>query len=193
MPMSKDYLINETNWVRTAEELGRQGIMTKSYTRDVDGVVTPVGLRVGIKPDHVVAFWGDTLRHEDDGSFTVWRLTRVKPELNLTWHTVDADEDAADMAFSFELYQAERRDTCDCAARKADEFTLAIDSGSIEIRHTACGKVPWFMRDDWNESVSMNPQKIIVSEVSGCSTPYPCGGFCECGPEINLKTPEGEW
>lgn len=108
-------------------------------------------------------------------------------------NTENPDEDAVDRAFSFEAYQEERREICACVERKPDQFTLAIESGEIDIRHTICGKVPWFMRDDWNEFVSMNDQKILVDEVTACSTPYSCDGFCDCGPEINLKTLEGEW
>ncbi len=47
------------------------GVFTKAFTEVVDGKVTTVGLRVGIRPNHVVAFWGDWIIRHPDGTFTV--------------------------------------------------------------------------------------------------------------------------
>jgi hypothetical protein len=56
---------------RIDRELDRDGIFAKAYTRPVDGKLATVGIRVGIKPGHVVAFWGDWLIRHPDGRFTV--------------------------------------------------------------------------------------------------------------------------
>lgn len=52
-------------------ELDELGVFTKGYTQTVDGKLRLVGLRVGEKPGHVVAFFGDTLVRHPDGRFTV--------------------------------------------------------------------------------------------------------------------------
>lgn len=52
-------------------ELDRLDVFAKGYTEMVDGKVTTVGLRVGEKPGHVVARFGDWLVRHPDGGFTV--------------------------------------------------------------------------------------------------------------------------
>lgn len=61
------------NYVRTANAIDRDGAFTKDYTRCVDGKVTVVGLRIGERPNHVIAFFGDTIVRREDGSYDVAR------------------------------------------------------------------------------------------------------------------------
>jgi hypothetical protein len=49
----------------------RPWVFTKGYWQNVDGKLQVVGLRVGERPNHVVAFWGDWLVRHPDGKFTV--------------------------------------------------------------------------------------------------------------------------
>lgn len=51
--------------------LDREGVYAKGYTQTVGGKLTIVGLRIGVKPDHVVAFYGDTIIRGTDGSYSV--------------------------------------------------------------------------------------------------------------------------
>ena len=76
-----------------------------------------------------------------------------------------------------------------CRCEKPEGHTLAVESGGIDIRHTACGKQPWFMFLDWNESVEMAPIPINVQVVT-CDSPHYDQMGCDCGPEITL-TQEG--
>ncbi|WP_200309512.1 hypothetical protein [Streptomyces adelaidensis] len=52
-------------------ELDRDGVFTKQFTELVDGRTTTVGMRIGIKPGHVVARFGDWIIRHPDGGFTV--------------------------------------------------------------------------------------------------------------------------
>lgn len=185
-----DYLVTEDTVEGIVRWLDAENIFTKPYTESFDGAVKIVGLRVGERPGHVVAFWGDTLRRMKDGSFVVMRMMPVTPAPELTWHTVSPDEQRAADATSFELAQEQERATCRCKDRKEDDYELSVDCGSIEITHTPCGKQPWFMFDDWNEIVHMGPQKIVVSETTCTCYQRP---HCDCGPDVRLKTPEGKW
>jgi hypothetical protein len=51
--------------------LDKLGVFAKQYTKMVDGHVTTVGMRIGVKPGHVVACFGDTIIRHPDGGFTV--------------------------------------------------------------------------------------------------------------------------
>jgi hypothetical protein len=53
--------------------LDRDGVFAKAYTQYVDGVLTTVGMRIGEKPNHVVAYFGDTIVRRPDGTYTVRR------------------------------------------------------------------------------------------------------------------------
>jgi len=80
----------------------------------------------------------------------------------------------------------EEPDRCQCKDPKG--HTLAIKDGSIAVVHTACGKQPWFMYDDWTEHINMGPVPVKV-DVATCppSSHYYEGGVCDCGPEITLS------
>lgn len=54
-------------------------VFAKQHTRYVDGELTTVGLRVGEKPDHFVAFFGDTIVRHADGRYTVRRAQVEDP------------------------------------------------------------------------------------------------------------------
>ena len=191
--MTTEYLLTEKTYASIERELDRANVFTKQYTADRDGELTVVGMRIGQRPNHVVAYFGDTVRRSAQGVYSVWRLTEVRPLPNLTWHTVSPDEETAAEALSYEMEQAQIRATCRCTDKKDDEYTLEVEEGNAIVVHVPCGKRPWFMFDDHNLSVSMSPQKIIVNEQTGCSG-YECySGSCDCGPEIYLKTPEGNW
>jgi hypothetical protein len=61
------------SYARVANEVDRlrPWVFSKGYWQEVDGENQVVGLRVGEYPDHVVAFFGDTLVRHPDGQFTV--------------------------------------------------------------------------------------------------------------------------
>jgi hypothetical protein len=52
-------------------ELDRLDVFAKDYTQYVDDRLTVVGLRIGEKPGHVVARFGDWIIRHPDGGFTV--------------------------------------------------------------------------------------------------------------------------
>ncbi|WP_030506410.1 hypothetical protein [Microbispora rosea] len=61
------------NYVRTANAIDRDGVFTKDYTRCVGDKLTVVGLRIGERPNHVVAFFGDTIVRHSAGMYSVAR------------------------------------------------------------------------------------------------------------------------
>ncbi|MBL3664466.1 hypothetical protein JL475_00200 [Streptomyces sp. M2CJ-2] len=52
-------------------ELDRLDVFAKGYTEYVDGKLTVVGMRIGVKPNHVVARFGDWIIRHPDGGFTI--------------------------------------------------------------------------------------------------------------------------
>lgn len=60
------------NLSRVDHELDRIDVFAKQFTEtDDDGHVVTIGLRVGEKPNHVVALFGDWIIRHPDGRFTV--------------------------------------------------------------------------------------------------------------------------
>lgn len=57
-------------------------IFAKAYTAVIDGKITTIGWRIGKKPNHVIAFWGDSVALRPDGTVTVERaaLDEVTPQ-----------------------------------------------------------------------------------------------------------------
>jgi hypothetical protein len=51
--------------------LDKLGVFAKQFTEWIDGKVTTVGMRIGEKPGHVVARFGDWIVRHPDGGFTV--------------------------------------------------------------------------------------------------------------------------
>lgn len=66
---------------RIADEIDRlrPWVFTKGYWKEVDGKLQVVGLRIGERPDHVVAFWGDWIVRHPDGHFTIHKAPTVSP------------------------------------------------------------------------------------------------------------------
>lgn len=65
-------------WELTRESLNRidvavdrDGVFAKGYYQPVDGRTAVVGLRIGEKPGHVVAYYGDRVVRRPDGTYTV--------------------------------------------------------------------------------------------------------------------------
>ncbi|MEU1273037.1 hypothetical protein [Streptomyces sp. NPDC005799] len=69
----RTWRLTERSFSRVAHEIDqlRPWVFTKGYWQEVDGKLQVVGLRVGQYPDHVVAFFGDTLVRHPDGTFSV--------------------------------------------------------------------------------------------------------------------------
>lgn len=115
-------------------------------------------------------------------------LTEVAPRF------VPVETSPEDEEFNERLARSVEESKCRCVNARPDEYSLEIDLGSIQVAHTVCGKQPWFMFDDWNESVCMMPVPVRVDQVTGCHSG--CGGNpnkmgCDCGPEVTL-IPKGK-
>jgi hypothetical protein len=69
----KTWELTPRTFSRVADEIDRMRpwVFTKGYWQEVDGKLQVVGLRVGQYPDHVVAYFGDWLIRQPDGSFAV--------------------------------------------------------------------------------------------------------------------------
>ena len=65
--------LTERSYARVEDEIDRlrPWIFTKGYWQTVDGKLQVVGLRIGERPGHVVAFFGDWIVRHPDGGFTV--------------------------------------------------------------------------------------------------------------------------
>lgn len=53
------------------DEIDKLGVFAKGYWQEVDGKLAVVGLRIGDRPGHVVAYFGDWIIRHPDGGFTV--------------------------------------------------------------------------------------------------------------------------
>jgi hypothetical protein len=68
----KTWQLTPRNLARVDHELDRLGVFTKQFTEtDDDGHVVTIGLRIGAKPGHVVALFGDWIIRHPDGGFSV--------------------------------------------------------------------------------------------------------------------------
>lgn len=69
----------DVGWVLTRESYGvidhaldAAGVYAKPYTQcDDDGRVATVGMRIGEKPGHIIARYGDTIVRRPDGTYAV--------------------------------------------------------------------------------------------------------------------------
>ena len=69
----------DAGWVLAPEVYGaidkaldKAGVFAKQYTEcDDDGHVVTIGMRIGEKPGHVVAVFGDTITRRPDGTYAV--------------------------------------------------------------------------------------------------------------------------
>jgi hypothetical protein len=67
----RTWQVTPQSYGRIDRELDRDGVFTKQYTEAVDGKLATVGMRIGVKPGHVVARFGDWIIRHPDGGFTV--------------------------------------------------------------------------------------------------------------------------
>ncbi|MFI9463818.1 hypothetical protein [Streptomyces xiamenensis] len=67
------WVLTSRNYLAIEAAIDRDGTFTKQYTRSVDGRIATVGMRIGEKPGHVVAFFGDTIVRRRSGIYTVRR------------------------------------------------------------------------------------------------------------------------
>lgn len=67
----RTWQLTPLSYVTVDRETDRDGVFAKAYTRMVDGKVTPVGIRIGVRPDHTVAFFGDWVIRHPDGRWSV--------------------------------------------------------------------------------------------------------------------------
>ena len=65
------WVLAPENYLAIEAVIDRDGTFTKQYTRSVDSRITTVGMRIGEKPGHVVAFFGDTIVRHGKGRYTV--------------------------------------------------------------------------------------------------------------------------
>ncbi|MEU7596401.1 hypothetical protein AB0B79_25725 [Streptomyces sp. NPDC039022] len=68
-----EWQLTTGNIAEVDEWLDEAGTFAKPYVESVAGRLTVVGIRVGLRPDHVVARFGDTLVRHADGTHTVRR------------------------------------------------------------------------------------------------------------------------
>jgi hypothetical protein len=69
----RTWQLTQRSYPRVDSELDQLGVFTKQYTEwdEIDGHIVTVGMRIGVKPGHVVARFGDTIVRHPDGGFTV--------------------------------------------------------------------------------------------------------------------------
>ncbi len=73
------------NLARIDAELDQKGVFAKAFTRCIEGRVTTVGLRIGVKPKHVVALFGDTVTWCEDRTVVVRRRVGMTAQ---EWNTI---------------------------------------------------------------------------------------------------------
>ncbi|MFC8272324.1 hypothetical protein ACFUJR_07230 [Streptomyces sp. NPDC057271] len=71
------HVLTEATYGRIDRWLDRIGVFAKGYWEYVDGKLITTGLRIGEKPGHVVAKFGDTIIWHADGSFSVRKAEAV--------------------------------------------------------------------------------------------------------------------
>lgn len=75
----KTWELTPHSYPRIDRELDRDGVFTKQFTKSIDGRITTVGMRIGEKPGHVVAYFGDWIIRHPDGSYTVHKGPATTP------------------------------------------------------------------------------------------------------------------
>lgn len=70
-----EWLLTHDTYAEIDKTIDKAGVFAKDYTRYVDDKLTVVGMRIGEKPSHVVAFFGDTIIRHADGTYSVRRAT----------------------------------------------------------------------------------------------------------------------
>ncbi|MGW0795970.1 hypothetical protein [Streptomyces sp. NPDC002692] len=64
-------LLNLRTYGEIDRRLDEAGVFAKGYTRLVGGRLRLIGIRIGERPDHTVARFGDWIIHHPDGRWTV--------------------------------------------------------------------------------------------------------------------------
>lgn len=54
-------VLGQDNVEAVDQMLDDLGIFAKPYTASIDGKITVIGMRIGEKPRHIIAFWGDSI------------------------------------------------------------------------------------------------------------------------------------
>jgi hypothetical protein len=69
----KTWRLTERSYPRVDWELDRLDVFAKQYTEcdEIDGRIVTVGMRIGVKPGHVVAYFGDWIVRHPDGRWSV--------------------------------------------------------------------------------------------------------------------------
>jgi hypothetical protein len=75
----KTWELTPHSYPRIDRELDRDGVFTKQFTKSIDGRITTVGMRIGEKPGHIVARFGDWIIRHPDGGYTVHKAPATKP------------------------------------------------------------------------------------------------------------------
>ncbi|MHA6764799.1 hypothetical protein [Streptacidiphilus sp. PAMC 29251] len=70
-------LLTPKSYTAIDAKLDGRGVFAKQFTQMVGGKVATVGMRVGAKPGHVVAFFGDRILLGKDGVVSVLRAAAV--------------------------------------------------------------------------------------------------------------------
>lgn len=78
----KTWELTPRSYARIDHELDRDGVFTKQYTEwdETSGHIVTVGMRIGVKPGHVVAYFGDWIIRHPDGGFTVHKAPATTTE-----------------------------------------------------------------------------------------------------------------
>lgn len=63
-----EWTLTPANYPEVDHAIDRDGIFAKAYTESHDGRIVTVGIRIGVKPDHVVARFGDTITRHTNGT-----------------------------------------------------------------------------------------------------------------------------
>jgi hypothetical protein len=69
----KTWQLTERSYPRVDSEIDQLGVFAKQYTEcdEIDGHIVTVGMRIGVKPGHVVACFGDWIIRHPDGRWSV--------------------------------------------------------------------------------------------------------------------------
>lgn len=67
------WTLTPENYLALDNQVDADGVFAKGYWQEVDGKLTTVGIRIGERPRHVVAYFGDTVTRTAPGVYTVER------------------------------------------------------------------------------------------------------------------------
>jgi hypothetical protein len=67
----RTWQLTPQSYGRIDHELDQDGVFTKAYTQAIGRKIATVGMRIGVKPGHIVARFGDWIIRHPDGTFTI--------------------------------------------------------------------------------------------------------------------------